>query len=305
MPPTPPEPENTPAPLPQQPPRIIQPISSETEILREANENIPPAAPAPVTQPSPTTPSSYQAVNPYETNLATEPLHPLATQPQPAPTPVPQPYTPSAAMTPPRPKKKRHLIMKIVGGIFLLYLGYVAYANLSALVSVDDLVQTDIQNTSYLRPKQWQPTGLGTSGYGAPDKKSGKFTALVSVKITPLSLGALSDSEITTFRSQILDTLTSSALNSAMAANGSPCKSDINLQKEADTSSTPTTTGLYTLTATCERSDGTVMIKMRGVIGKDGNVRNIGVTASSALWKINEAAYQKMLDSLQQQTTTS
>jgi hypothetical protein len=47
------------------------------------------------------------------------------------------------------------------------------------------------------------------------------------------------------------------------------------------------------------------MIKMRGVIGKDGNVRNIGVTASSALWKINEAAYQKMLDSLQQQTTTS
>jgi hypothetical protein len=231
----------------------------------------------------------------YDANLATEPLNQSAN---------PQITIPQASLRTvdvATPKNRRHGWIAVVSVLIMAGLGLAAYLYLTKNhVTVADLVNVDVQNTSYLHPKQWKSASIGVSGYGDFQGVNGKSSQLVGITVSPSSVGNVTSKQVDSIRPMLLDRLNESTLGSAMQNGDHPCTSAINLQKEADTSSSETTIGLYNLTATCQRSDGTFLLKMHGVVGMDGYVRTIGVAAPQELWKTNQQAYQKMLDSLQQ-----
>lgn len=292
-----PDQENTSPVLPAQPPRIIQPVSSEADILREARENMLKATPEPVQLPSSAS-TPNDPLTSYETSLATEPLRK-------ANVPIPgAPHSDPTSTHVLQPVKKRRTVPLVVCSLLVVGIGVAAMIYWGwQRVSTADLVEENVQNTSYLRPKQWKSIGLGASSFGDLQSKEGKSNAIVSLTVLPMAVSTSSGS-IEILRAQIMSTVTAEAMSAAMQRGSVPCKTDISLQKEEDTSSTTTTTGLYKVTASCEREDGRIVLKMRGVIGADGYVRNIGLGAPQSLWNKNQEAYQKIIDSLQQKAAS-
>jgi hypothetical protein len=281
--------------------KVIQPLSSEADIQAEL------IATAYSVRPSQKAPAPEEIrLSDYAT--ATEPVQhlPEVTNSIPA-----QSYqTPQSVIepNPSAPPKKRHtklIVFLSILGVLVIGLGiaYFIYIRLDS-VSVGDLVEEKIQNTTYLRPKQWQPITAGTgSGYGDKLGENGKSAGAVTVAIgaSPIS-GILTsiDGVYDMLRTQSLASLSEEAAIASFRNNGSDCGSDLDFQKEEDTSSTPTTVGLFRISALCHRSDGTVVLHIHGVIGRDGYVRSIIVVASQSNWDKNQDAYKKMLDSLQQ-----
>jgi hypothetical protein len=300
-----PKPENNipPAETPLQPQerisstqRIIQPLSSEADILAASTPPVNPTQAS--TEARTPVDATHQPVEEYYgiSTLPNEPLPHSALQPQSVlrPQPVDQ------------PKKKRH-ILPIVALIFVAGIGAAAYLVLGyGRVATSDLVQTDTQNTTYLRPQQWKMLGLATtSSYGNKQAKDNKSTALVAVNVSPSANSTLATASEDTFqflRTSLLNAITEQTIAPAFKNSGAACTSDVDLQKEADTSTTPTTTGLYRLTATCKHSTNAnaYVMKMRGVAGRDGHMRTIALIAVQSSWDKNKDAYEKIIDSLHQ-----
>lgn len=293
--------------MPVQPQRraVIQPVSSEDAIRQAAASAAPTVS---VSSSSPVAPNSSPRSNEsdeYSTNstLITEPLHPASTPGVRNSTGYSQQLHTSTTQEE-QPKKSRGTLFGVIGFILLLVVAGAAwFFFFSGRISASDLVEASVQNTTYLRPKQWsQVPSNATSSFGDMKGGDGKSTALVSLNVSPQQFSGVVDSasNLESVRSQILTTVTEETVAPAFQAGGAACQSAIKLQKEADTSSTETNAGLYKLTASCDRNDGTSILKMRGVIGRDGYVRVIAVFAGQASWNMNEAAYQKILDSVDQ-----
>lgn len=314
-----PEPVNQPQTGMSTPPRIIQPISSEAEIRAASVAPQSPTSP-PIDPPRPSDVQSSNVTNstqqqdianedPYYTGstLITEPLAYHADQLN-----ANQSYPsiqPSSIET---PKKKRKLFLPIFSLIFIAGIAGVAYLYFGAgKVFVHDLVEEKVQNTSYLRPHQWQNIKLGTtSSYGNKLAKDDKSTALVSVSsmqsANPALLSATDDT-YQQLRTSVLGFITEDTITRTFQDGGTPCATKVSVQKEPDMSSTSTTVGVYKATATCERAaDGSsYILKMRGVAGRDGRVRTVLLLAIQSNWDSNKDAYQKMLDSLRQTDSQS
>lgn len=288
QPPQPSEPTPQPPAAPG-PPRILQPLSSEDDIRREAEQ----VAPQP---PTANTPSSDQAdTNAPESlsyGLVTEPLHPR----QPVPYMSPNPRT-TATDT---PKKRRGPVTFFVILIILsgLVVGLYFFSQIfSTKIATSDLIEESYRSTTYLRPRQWKPlTVANGSAYGDLKGKDGKSTALVTLRTLPTHFD-VAESDYPALRTQVLDSLTETSL--ASSTGSSPCSSVTDVQKEADASTTATMVGLIKLTSTCVRSDGSFTLKMHGILGKDGYVRLIAIMAAQKTWAENEEVFQKVLDSVE------
>lgn len=283
-----PEPDNNIPPPQFAGDRVIQPLSSEDDIRREALSN------APATVGNSDTQKQAEAAqdDPYPSTLITEPIRRPMGQP-------PNLHTSQATPTPETPKRKRR-VLPIVGALLFVLLASAGYYYFFwNRVTVADLVEETTQNTTYLRPKQWQNLGLGTSSYGNMQGANGKSTAVVAITTAQSSVGNTSDATVKALRTLFLSTLTSATLKN----NNISCVPDNDPQKEADTSSTPTTIGIFRLTATCKKDGGTFIMKMHGVLGYDGRVRIVLLLATTSDWNKSKEAFDKILNSVQQGST--
>jgi hypothetical protein len=308
----------TPSPPPQQnitsTQRIIQPLSSEAEIraalVTVTSPTKPPAPPSTYANPSVYNPANTSQ-QPYEVNkepesyyndstLITEPLtHPVTQAYQSQSTSQPIPVD--------GPKKKRKVILSVFLLVVILGIAGAAYLFQGlGSVSVDSLVEEKVQNTIYLRPKQWKTiSGASTSSYGDNLGKDGKSTALVAVSVSPTQQPALittSEATLALIRIGALDQLSDEVLAPAFQNGSGPCASKVIIQKETDTSSTPTYVGIYRLTATCDSSvnGDKYIMKMHGIAGHDGYLRTIALAAMQSSWNKNGEAYNKIIGSLNQ-----
>ncbi len=295
--------------------RIIQPLSSEADIRASVTvpprQTIPPApstasdgsdsdVPTGIVQQSDEVAAESESYDNGST-LITEPLNHAHSQ-----TNTYQAHSaPQPVVTQKKPKKKRKVILSVLllviivgvaGGAFLLGLGNVA---------VGDLVEEKVQNTTYLRPKQWQVLTLSTSSYGDKLGSGNKSSALVALNVsqTPNStLATASGFTLELLRAEVLHKLSDETIESAFQSGPGACASKIALQKETDTSSTSTSVGLYKLTATCDRNvnGDKYIMKMRGIAGHDGLLRTIALMAVQTSWDKNHEAYDKIIESLNQ-----
>ena len=272
--------------------RIVQPLSSEADILASAA-----AARTALGEPAP-------AVQPYfddpTSRLITEPI----SKPQQS-----QPYSQSAIPVSEAPRKGSHTVRNIIL-IALLVMGAGGYYFFWSVgrVTTADLVKTEVSNTTYLRPKQWQKIDNGVSeGYGNKLSGNGKSSALMLVSRSStqsVALANMPDSMLDMARQSALSALTDTNLEAAFKKGDNGCNTVSNIHKEADTRSVGSTIGIYKLTADCSRDDGSFSINMKGMIGKDGYLRTVGIVAEKSNWERNKEAYQKMLDSVQQKDSS-
>lgn len=288
--------------------RVLQPLSSEADILASAaavrtapsEPAVQPGLTSEATTYSPSS-STEMATQPYAddstSRLITEPI----IKPQ-QPQLYPRPVTP----VPQEPRKKSH---KLRNGILIALLvigvsgGYYLYS-LMGFVTTADLVETEVDDTTYLRPKQWEKLdGSFGDGYGNKLGRDGKSSALIVVNRNSTqntALASMPDNMLDMVRQSALNSLTDASLEVAFKGSQSGCNTVSNIQKEPDDRSVGSTIGIYKLTADCSRDDGTFNISMKGMIGKDGYFRTVGIVAEKSNWERNKEAYQKMLDSVQQ-----
>jgi flagellar basal body-associated protein FliL len=280
--------------------RTIQPLSSEDDI-RKAVE----AARAEQPAPNPTgrqadastTAGNVEPTNTYEqSTLITEPIR----QP---PQPVRPQFQAASPQSSPQNKKSSKAIFIVVGLIIAAALAIGAYFFLfSSKIVVSDLVQETVQQTTYLRPKQWSPLG-SEKGFGDLKGKNGKSSAVVSVKessqASPL-VGA-SDAMYDQLRTQLVNQASVTAIESAFRDNGEICKTGIKFKAEPDTKKTKTAIGLMTMIGSCTREDGGFTLKIHAVAGiSDGQIRVIALGARNVDWDKNSEAFQAILDSVGQ-----
>lgn len=270
--------------------RVIQPLSSADDIRAELES---PTQPADNTPEQPTEPAGAQG---YRSTLVTEPLH--SDKPQ---TNSLQPQRPVFAEPVKKaPRARRGVLLAVT----LLIVGAGAAAAylffFDNKVSANDLVETTVEDTSYLYPKQWKEVNAGIRGYGDLRGESGKSTAVVTVNITPSAMGSVSTENVEPIRTQLLNTLSEKTVQPAFQSGGATCSSGISLNKEADDSRRSSTIGLYKLTATCQGQDKRYVLKMRGVVGYDGRMRTIALMATQSLWDKNGQTFDTIIDSVKQ-----
>ncbi|MDN5274671.1 MAG: hypothetical protein JWP06_572 [Candidatus Saccharibacteria bacterium] len=311
-----PAPDNTfptPDPVPQQTvtsaQRIIQPLSSEAEI--RASVVAPPHQAVPpdgshsdiptgiVQQPDEIAAESESYYN--GSTLITEPLNHSHLQSNPY-----QAHSTLQSVLIPTPRKKRRIILPV--SLLVVIIGIAGAAFLFqelGHVTVGNLVEEKVQNTTYLRPKQWQVLTLSTSSYGDKLGSGNKSSALVALNVSQTqspTLATASEFTLELLRAEVLHKLSDESIESAFQSGPGACASKIALQKETDTSSTSTSVGLYKLTATCDRNvnGDKYIMKMRGIAGHDGHLRTIALMAVQSSWDKNHEAYDKIVESLNQ-----
>lgn len=299
--PDPNQPVTSPTPNAQPTSRMIQPLSSEDDIRKEAAAARPeqPTSSQTTDQsgtPSVATNSGY--TNAYDQNtLITEPIR--------RPTQVPQPQFKAASpeQSSQTNNKGSKGIFIVIGLIVVVALGIGAYFFLfSNKIAVSDLVQETVQQTTFLRPKQWSPTG-SEGGFGDLKGENGKslsaMTAKESQQMSPI-VGA-SDAMYEQLRTQLVSQTSVAAIEPAFRNTGEACKTDITFKAEPDTKKTKNAIGLATVIGSCTREDGEFTIKIRTIAGpSDGKIRAIAVGARNADWDQNSEAFQAILDSVGQ-----
>ncbi len=231
--------------------------------------------------------------------------------PEPLSRPAPQ-MDPQTAALPIVTPKKRHRVRNAV--IIVLALAVIGLLICTALlytysrkIAVATLVPAKTADISYLRPRQWKAITAGDlQGYGDLRAKDGKSTALVIViKVStqfPSLTGDVDSEYYAQLRQSVVDGITPESITTPFKNFGSGCDemNNIAFTKEIDTTSTPTAIGLFTTSETCTNSKTKPTLKLRGVVGKDGYIRMIGVFAPESDWKLNSAAFQKILLSVDQ-----
>jgi hypothetical protein len=240
--------------------------------------------------------NTKQQEYPTYSTLVTEPLHPGPV--------TPQLQRSSLQQVVETPEKKRHTALWVVIILLAVVIGIGAYWYLNlGRVTVSNLVEEKVQNTTYLRPQQWKSLNIATSSFGDKLGKDGKSTGLVAVNVSATSntiLATASGSTLDLLRTTLLNAVTEETLTPAFQTGGAECTSAVDIQKEVDASSTTTSMGMYTLTATCKRNGEPYIMKMHCIAGRDGYLRTITVFGGKASWDRNTEAYQKILDSIQQ-----
>ncbi len=289
---------------PDNPPphRIIQPISSEQDILDEVQATQPanhqsPDATTPM--PSGSTVSSGLDFDDYSTStLVTEPLtqqSPLKSSDNATPTGL-QSKKPKASIK----KKLGLIIVTIIVGI----LGVSLWVYFSGKIAMGDLVSETVGQSSFLRPKQWKALTVPSSGvaYGDASASDGKSTGMITFKESPQSylLQVQNESALSSLRTQLLNSFSDQVLAQMSQGNGSGCSGDTaDIDKQADTTKNATTVGLVKVSLSCKKGSGTIMMKIRVVAGlHDGRVRTIGIGGTELNWMKNETVFQSMLDSI-------
>jgi hypothetical protein len=280
--------------------RMIQPLSSEDDIRKAAEvARAEQPAPSQTANPSTSINAGAKATDAYEkSNLVTEPIRrpSQAVQRSFQATPSPQP--------PAQNTKSGKGIFIVVGLIVVAALAASTYFFLfNNKIAVSDLVQETVQQTTFLRPKQWKPTGSADGIFGDLKAQGGKSSALVSVKESQQAspLAGASDAMYDQLRTQLLSQSSVASIEPAFRNSGEACKSDITFKIEQDTKKTKTAIGLTTMTGTCTREDGDFMVKIHTVAGvSDGRVRVIALGARNVDWNTNSEAFQAILDSVGQ-----
>ena len=282
--------------------RMIQPLSSEDDIRKAAEtarveQPAPNQAVNPASPPAPTY-ASVEPTNAYESNLVTEPIHrsPQAAQPSFQTTPSPQPPTQNT--------KRGKGIFIAVGLIIVAALAGGAYFFLfNNKIAVSDLVQETVQQTTFLRPKQWKSAGSENGIFGDLKAKDGKSSALVSVKESQQAspLAGASDAMYDQLRTQLMSQSSVASIEPAFRNSSQTCKSDIAFKIEQDTKKTKTAIGLTTMSGSCTREDGSFTVKIHTIAGAtDGRIRAIALGARGADWDTSGEAFQVILDSVGQ-----
>jgi flagellar basal body-associated protein FliL len=228
------QPAENPAPGVQPTGRMIQPLSSEDEIRRAAETaRAEQPTPSQTTDqsgtPSVATNSGY--TNAYDQNtLVTEPIR--------RPTQVPQPQFKVAS--PEQSSQTNNKVSKgifvVIGLIVIVALGIGAYFFLfSNKIAVSDLVQETVQQTTFLRPKQWSPTG-SEGGFGDLKGENGRslsaMTAKESQQMSPIV--GTSDAMYEQLRTQLVSQTSVAAIEPAFRNTGEACKTDITFKTEPD-----------------------------------------------------------------------
>ncbi len=313
-------PENN-APLPEVPsilppplPPIIEPEVMESEdtlLVAEPVPTVPPeitAATPPAAQP-PVRPVAFASSGIVSDIRRPQPV----AQSQPAPQAPSSPFS-AAPQTAPSlavPKKKSKLLLIIglvvgglalMGGIAAVLLLFVFGAN--GKVADSDLVSATTDGTTYLRPKQWQPITTGdVSGYGNLLGKNNKSTGLIAA-MKGAYVGVLdnpTDAQLSEVRDAAVKVITPSYLET-LNKNDGGCNSASNLKTAASTVKNARSYGIIKITANCVQDDGSNSIVIDYMLlGNDGYARMITLRAAEANWKQNEAVYNKMIDSADQQ----
>ena len=291
--------------LPEVPP--VNPVAPQPEPTNPAPA--PQAAPPSPTPPSPQPITSSPTMSPVVTPPT--PAAPIVGSGQVASNPSLQsPVVGSGTGTPFTPPKKKvsvGAIAGIIGGIVVLIGSILAVVLLvlpnSGKISESDLVSETIDDTTLLRPKQWESITVGdTSGFGDKKAKDGKSTAVVVVeKNNYLQSGIkdATDSQRNGFIDAIVKNTSESNAENYLKKTGE-CNSVDDIKIEKATTSPSNAVGVFTINGTCKRDDGDFHILYYGLLGNDGYARTYAIIATVALWEKNEAVFQKMLESVDQ-----
>lgn len=231
--------------------------------------------------------------------------------PDPIATPVQNPAFMTAPQAPvqPAPKKKRLglIIGLIVGGVVLLgtTIALLLFFLLpNGLVSESDLVSATTDDTTYLRPKQWESTNVNSiSGYGNKRGNDDTSTALIAVQkknYVQSGVKSASDSSVRSFREALMETMTSDAAEAAIKKTGVSCTSTENVTVKKSSVSTTNMIGVLKIDGICVRDDGRFKTIVYVTLGEDGYLRSIVMMATEAQWTQNEAVFTKMLESADQ-----
>ncbi len=277
--------------------RIIQPLSPEDDI-RRAVEAASAEQAAPDQSDIASNAGSFEPTNTYEqSSLMTEPIHRTAQ--------VAQPQLRVASPQPsPQSNKSSRIIFIVIGLIIVATLAVGAYFFLfNNKILASDLIQETLQQTTYMRPKQWHPVGTDGGAFGDLKAKDGKSLAVVTVKESPQTppLAGATDAMYEQLRTQLLSQASVGAIQPAFRNSGVACNSNIAFKAEPDTKKTKNAIGLYTVIGSCKREDGDFTVKIRTVAGSpDGRVRVVAIGASNAEWDRSSEAFQVILDSIGQ-----
>lgn len=278
--------------------RTLQPLSSEDEIRSQVQaarpEPIVRSAPGQVSPTASTVNASTEGQQEPGT-LITEPLRrPVQNSPLASHS--------SQQATPSYKSGGRKIVSILMSLLIIATLGAgIYFFFFNGKLAAVDLVETTAQQTSYLRPKTWQPisAGLGVQTYSDLGE-GGKAVSTVTVNEN-LSIKVVGSSEgvYGELRSQTVQKSSVDLIRAAFRNKSKDCTSDVEFRTEPDTKTNEAVVGLALATGTCTRADGDYTVKMRTVIGKeDGLMRQIMIGASDSDWSKSQAAFQTMLDSV-------
>lgn len=296
--------QQQPQPLSQATRIVLQPLSSEDDIRQDAQAAAPAsyesAIPDMEAVSTPTTVAHEGDQDSYGPGLITEPLtHQQQSNlnlhsPQPEPSPK---------------KNSKAIVATVVTVLIVAALGIGAYYYFfSGKVIATDLVEVTVQQTTYLRPEEWQavPLGIGIETYS--DLGEGKqAVSTVTIDESMASVRYYGNDRPSdwyeTIRPQAISNEKVGSIRLLFRNGSQDCTSDISFNVESDTKTANGTVGMALTTGTCTREDGTYIVKRRTVIGEgDGTYRHITVGASESDWSKNESIYQAILESVGQVT---
>ena len=306
--------------LPPTPTPIIEPGATETESPALAAEPVPATAPETITTvPSPAQPPVRPAavINTPFVPLAgivsdIRPARPLVSS---SPSPVQETVSPFSAAPQtqpasdaPKKRSKGLLVVGLVVGGFALISGVAAVLLLfvfgaNGKVAESDLVSTTADGTTYLRPKQWQPVTVGTTaGYGDKLAKDGKSSAMVLVSKGSYTQGFESptDEIIAALRKNVSGALTPTTAAPKMKSDGD-CSEVKDVTIAESTVKNDKSFGIVDISGTCLKDGITYKMVYYLLIGNDGYVRTTILVATEANWNKNEAVFNKMIDSANQE----
>lgn len=287
-----------------------------------------------ITPPQPVSPTNGPVMDPLPAQPSVQPASAPVPEPAPAVVPTPQPFPqpapapsqfaqsttfPAQAPVPPQtipsatpqpaPKKKLGLLIGVIAGGLVVVGALVAVLLIFVLpsgkINESDLVSATTDSTTYLRPKQWQSITVSSiSGYGDKKGKDGTSTALIAVQkknYVQSGVTSASASQLDTFRETVKTSMTSGDAEDAIKETGSSCTSTEDVTVTKSSVSTTNMVGVLRVDGICVRSDGRFKIVLYITLGEDGYLRSIALMSTESQWKLNEAVFNKMLESADQE----
>lgn len=282
----------SPAPAPQ-----VDPLSPITPGAQQqptvGNPTMSPAtSPAPVAPVAPVTPvAGFGQATPTPGSFAQNPVIGSGT---------------GAPFTPPKKKVSVGAIIGIIGGIVVLIGSILAVVLLvlpGGKISESDLVSENIDNTTILRPKQWESISVGDiSGFGDKKAKDGKSTAVVLVgkdNYIQSGIKEATETQRNGFVDAVVKNTSKSSAEEYLKKTGE-CTSISDVKIEKANTNPANAVGVLTIKGTCKRDNVDFRILYYGLLGNDGYARSYAIIATADLWEKNEAVFQKMLEGVDQ-----
>jgi len=169
-------------------------------------------------------------------------------------------------------------------------------------VKESDLIVQKDTNIEYLRPKSWVLINGIAGGYKS---KSGDTDTTINYAMAYISdvdtrLINLPEDQLELQRlhptsSSLFDTTAKDFLQRA----GRKCSTKVKFNSIADSNVMGNARGVYVNEASCETSEGTVLLKERTALRDDGRLLFTMIIAPENDWTNNADAYQKILNSVE------